>query len=583
MAKNMTVLVGILFLLVAGMLYFKPSIPGFSLGCTFARPYFGSINCETLGSPRTVTVPADYEYVLYNPNTPGHSDKINPLFMGIKNSNFPDPQCGMTALFKSIRLQEANFDSNTWFSKVECDYTTSLAVCRQRFSDYMGKPLDASKKYRVRAYCGYISGEEPASNQYDYNWNIQFNDEVYKYYKDSTGGIPISGTEGCKYNTLYDQYYSQKTGNQPNSLANWQKLLNAINPINNVFGSAFMPTVKETNIPIDSYAGQAYLFVQEWVTRSDLNVKNYNGVQVYCDSDGTNSKLYKVEPLPVNSGQYCIPTAELTSVECCEDTTCLLTKGSGYSCDETGTSPTFKCIKTETTQCYSDFDCGSQQTTCSKDQYSKYWLTSGSKCVSGKCQTPTKTEVKCCTGSDGGPQECSGYCDYQLGCKSSKVACPKDMWCVDSASCPYYSQSCGSGLTACPSGGCLGECKTSCGSVQCSRDVDCDDKNSKTTDKCVSDWLGNKKCENVEVVEKGCFESCGLTNLGCTLDCYTQTWMSQGLKFIASIIFGLIVGLLVDNSLSRTYRKKKDILVRTLLTLGSFVLTVIIFNLMVVI
>jgi hypothetical protein len=561
--KSNYLLIGIV-VLIAAVAAYTLNAPFGELSCPFARPYFGSINCEKVDSPRTITVGGGDEYSFYNSQTPGHSDKLDPVFMSIRNADFPMPDCDWTALFSSVRFEEATENSNTWYPKIQCDGTTSLFACKEKFSDASGTALDSSKKYRVRAYCSYVSGEELAYNQYDYNWNLRFNDEAFFYYKDSTGGVAIPNTEGCKYNDLYAAYYQNAQKNQPASKVAWNSLLASMPIINSLFGREYTPGTSNVDVPIDAYAGQSYLYVQEWVERPDINVKRHDGKQVYCNSDGANSALYEISSLTTGGGCYSIPHTYIKNVECCEDTTCQLKYDASYTCDETGSSATFTCKKTEDTGCNSDFDCGSQQTVC-KQSSNKYYTIGGSKCLSGKCMPPEKTEVECCTGLDGGPAICgSGWCDYEKGCQSTKKACPEGKWCIESEGCSYFRQDCEAGLKKCP-GTCSGNCKVSCESG-CTANEQCNDGDEDTIDKCVKDLFGNGVCQYTEKgTSEACVESCGITNVECIADCWTRSLtsklvgaMQSGGKFILAVFIAIAATLFLDMGVTKNIKKKKD-------------------------
>jgi hypothetical protein len=545
-------ILGLLLVLIAGGLYLTQN-PA-AAGCSFARPWFGSYNCQKVDNPTTETVLMGTIKSMFT-GTTQHSDYIDAKYTGMSNPQFPVPSCNLGGI-SELKLESKYPQDTQW--QGEPDYwcwkngvPMLISSCQSIFSQQM--LLDPQKEYRVEATCTFITigglDTQPAINKFDYSWKLQYNQEQYYRYVDSSGGVPIDNTEGCKFNDLVESYYGPNTADQPAS-STWSKIMAASPILQKIFGG-FSPAATQTAIPLDSYAGQAYLFVYDWVVRPDLTVGTYQGQNVYCYSDGTTNTLYKVESVNTQSGAcYSIPTSSVATVGCCDDTICLLKQGVNYGCDNQGAAATYTCKLQMQTGCTSDFDCGSGQTTCIKDTDNKFYSVASSKCVSGQCQTPAKTAVKCCQGMCAGGE----WCDQTVGCKNTKTPCPTGQWCVENNECPYFSQGCPNGLEACAGDTCSGLCA--------------------------------QKCENPQ--NKTCLQSCNNLDFGCYAGCIAEgtqatviEWLGNVFTFVAAIVSATVVGLLVDNSLAKTMKKAKDQPKRVGMVLLTWLIVFVIVNMVI--
>jgi hypothetical protein len=593
MKTNEKTLAIIAAVLIVGFVLMSNSIQvPFAAGsaCQFAKPYFGSIRCEKEGSSsQTQPIENDQVFSMVTGDT-AYSDYNDAIFLGFANANVGQVTCGPTYLKYYIYLQDKSPIDTTWHNKYTCSCNrveNVLGICADCTNAFQQFKLDTSREYRMHAECSYLTTTEKATSS-TVSWKVQFYKEnFYKYY-DNVRSL-ITGTVNCKYNEINAQFMSQYSNKQPASQTAWNTLISKLSAILKITGKLqpdFDFTANE--LPVDSYAGgDSYIYVDSWVPAiADLNLYKYNNQDVYCYNDGNTKSLYSLTDIKTNNPNVCysIPGSSVASVECCDQSDCLKL-GSGYSCDNKGISgagATFKCVKTETKQCSTAFDCGSGQSVCNKETDGKYYKTTAGDCVNGMCQKPAKTEVKCCT------QYCAGgtWCDQSIGCVNSKSQCPTGNWCSDDTSCPYFSRPCGTGLTACPSSDkCTGSCQTSCQAVSgCTSDSMCNDGNAKTDDTCVKDFWGKGSCSNVIATEKGCFETCGVTNVGCVADCYAKqgidkvfSAMQSGVKFLLALFMMIATTLFMDQSLKNSF-SKKNIWKRPLvsLALGIIVFIVII-------
>lgn len=439
--KNLLV---IAILTVVGVFVFSQlgyNIPFISSSesCPLVRPYFGSVNCVTDQSETSTQTAVGGNFYC-------SADDHECKFLNVEHSDVR-PACDITALTYGSNLVDLSTSTPVW----ECSASTlSSAFCVRNLQQYA---LVKNHAYQFNIWCTYATGTGPPTNQGDYKANFVSYGEHFEVHMDS-GVVPLAGAHsGCKSDELWNSEYGSE---QPasNSISTIKEAASLYN-----FQTSLPSTL---DIPADSYAGQAYWMVYDWVARPDIILSKKAGQEVWCDP--TSNTLTSIGQVTSVTGQcYKTPISKLNTVQCCNSATCsAIYNDPSYVCDSQWSEthePTFTCVKGGAV-CQSDYQCSGSAPVC-RIVDSAFQLTQ-SKCVNGQC-SPQTTAVACCTGTDGGPNICAHgqYCDYTKGCTGLAQTCPSGMCCHAPS---YVETSCPSGLICCPSGTDLnlGTCAQQC-------------------------------------------------------------------------------------------------------------------------
>lgn len=448
--------------------------------CSIARPYFGSINCVRDSIQQKISVVAKTplsigkDYDTY--------DVTGLDFLSLGDTSNPESYVGGCASTEGnyIILIDRNLATGVEQEIVVCGMnlgTPSLDDCERGeghgFPGIEGITFKSGHSYTLRARCtGVWSHWSP--NEDDFIVRYGYYGEEFKLNIDSASNVPIDGTRGCKKDDLWNKYYS---------LGQKQVDRTTLNKITTSISNGFMgmipfqpstgdglgnvpPSSYVVDMPLDSYAGQAYWLMYTWVEAPYLIVTKYAGQDVYCDI--TSHQLVAFDTInTVGDSCYRIPTRAVAQVQCCSTDECRVWYNDPtYVCDIRGDSPTYTCKK-EGVPCDTDYDCGIQDS-C-RYENGKYIVT-GHKCVEnsmssarGFCETFSKnSDAKCCKKGTGGP-ECPGdqYCEYGTGCVSLIKTCPEGACCLTNKE--YTYRECDEGLTCCETANPnIGWCKDKC-------------------------------------------------------------------------------------------------------------------------
>ncbi len=412
--------------------------------CEVARPYYGSVNCKELGSWSNEILKSDGQsWVCEVPNckiTGMNMDDFGCTGFGttsrlnIKINGVPKIECSNTfGNDLSIECQEKGLDN---YGLVEGD------VVQIDFSCNLGEPEDNPQigfKYKTIAL----------QMHYDSGENFQ------------------AGTEFCQVNSIWNIYGGKQLNN--NDVLKSMSISGS-NEFSSDKGLSSIPSENPILEPKQLKVGQGYWFIYEWVTRPELNVKDYQGVKVWCNS--IDKSLTKLEQLTTTGNKcYLIPAQRLSQqVECCSSGECT----GIYNDQDIYCTDDFKCGYTKS--CEFDYDCSSISSSCESTN-GKYNLIS-SICDKnklddygkGKCVS-TKEEVKCCNGNDGGVNSCGSeqYCDYEEGCKGVFRDCPSNSCCLSGGD--YKEKICDVGQCCTSQGSFIGLCAEDCSKLD-SEDLD---------------------------------------------------------------------------------------------------------------
>lgn len=406
--------------------------------CDIARPYYGSVNCKELGSWSSEILKSDGQsWVCEVPNckiTGMNMDDFGCTGLGttsrlnIKINGVQKIACSNTfGSDLSTECQEEGLDN---YELVEGD------IVQIDFSCNVGEPEDNPQigfKYKTIAL----------QMHYDSGENFQ------------------SGTEFCQVNSVWDSYKGKQLSNDDvlKSMS-----ISGNNEFNSDEGLSNIPSGNPVLEPKQLKVGQGYWFIYEWVTRPELNAKDYQGMKVWCNP--IDKSLTQLEQLTTSDNKcYLIPTQRLSQqVECCSSGECTgIYKEQNIYCTDD-----FKCGYTKS--CISDYDCSGTGSSCESSN-GKYNLIKSTCDKSklddygkGKCVS-TKEEVKCCNGQDGGINTCGlgQYCDYNEGCKGVFRDCPFNSCCLTGGD--YKEKSCRDGQCCTAPGSFVGICSADCSTL----------------------------------------------------------------------------------------------------------------------
>lgn len=440
MLKITTLIIAITFLFFVTSVFAQQT----NEKCDVARPWFGSVNCQEEDQwSALINVPNSQSWACTTPDC--------------QIASYDQFSCNVFGtVYKGVKITRGQ--------SVILDCSTNYIAGNTLDCKTGNIPIDlhSGDIITVDFWCNNIvSTFSPPGSP---NVQVRYRPIALKLHYDS-GENFVSGTEQCKMDNVYNQYYSK----QPSSPSLIQSISSTIQTT--LFPNSAGITIPSNNIvgnlqPKDLQVDQGYWLVYDWVTRPDLIISyTKDNTPVWCNvADHSLTKFEKV----TTQGQNCylIPTQRLSQqVECCSSDECKL----AYSDQSVQCTNDFKCGYDKS--CLSDFDCGGSSSTCEVSN-GQYYLTSSSCDKSkldsygkGKCVS-AKQQVSCCTGQDGGPNTCGAgsFCDYSKGCQTILQKCPSGACCKEGGQ--YLVQDCPSGQQCCASSTSLiGECKTSCNPV----------------------------------------------------------------------------------------------------------------------
>jgi len=381
----------ILFLIV-GMILVNFGYLVLAEECQVARPYYGSVNCKEIGT---------YSQDIWLSD--GQSWTCEVPTCEITGMNMLDFTCSGIGTTSRLKITKSSGDtrlcSSTW-GKLNTECSTAGVY-----------DLKLTKGDTISVDFSCNLGGNPEGNP---KLGVRYKIIALQMHYDSGENFQ-SGTEFCQVDTIWDKYKGKQLNDD--RLLESNSISSSID-FSSSNGLSSIPNDKSILEPKQLEVGQGYWFVYEWVTRPNLNVKDFNGAKVWCNPiDHSLTKFSEVNTQGNNC--YLIPTEKLSqTVECCSSDECKLK----YSDQEIFCTDDFKCGYQKS--CLSDYDCSGVSSNC-ESKNGKYYLVSSS-CDKGKLDSygkgkciNDKREVKCCSGNDGGPNNCGSgsFCDYEDGCK----------------------------------------------------------------------------------------------------------------------------------------------------------------------
>ena len=256
-------------------------------------------------------------------------------------------------------------------------------------------------------------------------------------------GVPVSGADGCSFQTNKDIYdtksgslLKKSSGTISYTVNNNECVLSYQQGDRHICGNFEEQCSSDNDCGGHTYgtAECSGRTVQQYgctqLKEIPTGIQNIDGEYVHYDTvqDKGNYNTIPKSRCDIKSAKQ---------VQCCGDTDC----GSDSTCDNNPASTTaWTCRPRNTVQCTSDIDCGvSQQCNINKKEMEVPYCTAQKKCDYKKV-----SDVKCCSSSD-----CAtGYfCDSDKTCKQSsnpKTTCQLEC-CQDEEK--YFDKPCGVGAT----------------------------------------------------------------------------------------------------------------------------------------
>ncbi len=428
-------LILILFLILASLPIFAAET------CQSAVPRYGQIQCKKTGNIETIS---------------------GSLFTRSGNELVSQIPCLSNCKLDSSSLIKDPSGKSLGQDSDFCDYLDNLEIAMSRPDGYSFTeneiesinskfPIEFNRDtpLTIRLYCRQPITNTKTNNIKNGSSISSYKQDEIKLYEGWAGSLPespISGTEGCRYNSVEEKYK--------------QRVNSYLDPTTDNIQTIPAGTYSSMPSGVNWKNDENYIFVKDWQTGiADISFTYDKQNNVYwCGGLSGSRKIYNVNKITSASGAcYAIPLSiYLQNIECCFPADCSW-KGTKYTCNP----DTWKCEETrwcdsqlECDQVFGSGVCQNKQITSWVCNTNKKWGTHA-----GTCEKSIRTVQQC-------PSDCtaSEYYNEEEGICKSRVTildCPAGKCCNGGGN--YKPKNCTSELVCCPTADpIIGECKASC-------------------------------------------------------------------------------------------------------------------------